>query len=85
MKEFLKSIHVSKISKLLGFFRRLSREENGQATVEYMLLLAVVVSIAIYALKKIGKPLFLRISRAVDGQIKDFFKPSKLHYFRIGR
>ncbi|MEO5968701.1 MAG: hypothetical protein ABIQ95_02135, partial [Bdellovibrionia bacterium] len=70
------------VKKLGLYFKRLFLSETGQATTEYILLLAVVVSMFLL-FKKILGPFLYRISNAASASIENKLG-GNLHYFRIG-
>ncbi len=65
---------------------RLRNRSGGQATVEYILMLFVVVSLATILAKKFLEPTFNLIANSLGEKIEStLFKPGAMHRFRIGR
>ncbi len=66
-----------------GFCRNLIREEGGQATTEYILLLATMVALAVYALNTVLKPLFGRLQGTVSQEFQRLLFGGDLHSFPV--
>lgn len=61
-----------------GFIRRLGSEDAGQATVEYIVLLAVVTVLALF-LGKALRPIIRKIIDSSTGYIDRLFSKGDLH------
>lgn len=57
--------------------RRFLFEEDGQATTEYVLILAVLVSIAILLIRDLIRPLVDRMGETLSKQIESMFQPGE--------
>lgn len=62
---------------------RLWREEEGQATTEYILLLAIIVGMLVTLLKKLIAPAYSKLLLAMSNQIEKKIFGVDLHYFPI--
>ena len=58
---------------------RFLRDEKAQATTEYILILAVLVSIAILLIRDLIRPTLDRISTSLTKRIDELFKPGAMH------
>lgn len=58
-------------------FRRFVEEEVAQATTEYVLILAVLVSIAILLIRDLIRPLVDRLGESLSNQIESMFEPGE--------
>ncbi|MGK5088695.1 hypothetical protein WDW86_14145 [Bdellovibrionota bacterium FG-2] len=59
--------------------------DSGQATVEYIVMLAVAVSLIMVMINMFLKPVFLRLKDMVVGKFNSFFFAGDLHKFPIRR
>ncbi len=67
-------------------FRLLARDERGQASVEYILMLTVSLMILTTVIKKFIQPYLAKISgRLVDRMQSTLFNKANLHHLKIGR
>ena len=62
---------------------RLLRDQRGQATTEYILMLAIVVSLLMFAMKNLLKPMFDGLTKRLSGRFDKFFS-GDLHHLRFG-
>jgi Flp pilus assembly pilin Flp len=60
-------------------------DEQGQATTEYILILAVVITFLISMIKKFIRPAFARLAQGMSQRIEKQFFGANLHQFRIRR
>ena len=64
----------------MSFGRSLLRDEGGQATIEYILMLSIMVALIISTLKKILAPIFERAKETLANSIKNtLFRPGSMH------
>lgn len=55
-------------------------DENGQATIEYILILAVLVMIAILLVRDLIRPVLTRMNAVItEAMEKGMFKPETMH------
>ncbi len=69
-------------------FRFLSRflsDDQGQATVEYILILSVTVIVAVGVMKKFIVPAFAKMQAALSNNIDKQLFGANMHYYRIRR
>ena len=59
--------------------------EKGQATTEYMLILAMIVSMLVMMIKKLLQPMFQKLMGMVSNTIEKKFFGSDLHTYRVRR
>ncbi len=64
-------------------FRELISCDSGQATVEYVVMLAVAVSLLLIMINVFLKPFFLKLKDRVSGRFSSFFFAGDLHKFPI--
>lgn len=58
-------------------------DEQGQATTEYILMLAMAVSLCLFVIKKFIRPAFEKLSSTLDKIIQRKLFGANLHQFRI--
>jgi len=54
-------------------------DENAQATTEYVLILAVIVSIAILLVRDLIQPVLARMNATLTRAIEKMFNPATMH------
>ncbi|HAR42126.1 MAG TPA: hypothetical protein DCS07_05765 [Bdellovibrionales bacterium] len=59
------------------------RDDRAQATVEYILIMMIVMSFVLLLFRSFLKPAFQRMSEAVSKRLDGFF--GDFHYFPVGR
>jgi hypothetical protein len=59
------------------------RDERAQASVEYILMMAVVVAFVLLFARKFVRPLFQKLNEAVEDRWKNLFRSEALHRFRM--
>jgi Flp pilus assembly pilin Flp len=60
--------------------RRFLRDESGQATIEYVLILSVLVSIALLLIRDLLRPILTRFTDSLSKAIEErMFKPGSMH------
>ena len=64
---------------------RLIKNRRGQATVEYILMLAVMVGFTLLVITRLIKPAFEKISNSVNKSLEDKLIHTDLHFFKIGK
>lgn len=62
---------------------RLLKDEEGQATTEYILILAVVCTFLISVVKKLLQPMFAQLLSFAQNFIEKKFFGADLHFYRI--
>ena len=80
--------NVGKIFKraLAAQTRAFLKSESGQATTEYVLMLAIVVSLTVMLINKLLKPgLNILLTNVSDKFNNRLFSPQALHYFPLGQ
>ncbi|MBC7387272.1 MAG: hypothetical protein H7301_14055 [Cryobacterium sp.] len=55
----------------MKFFRNFVDEESAQATIEYILILAVLVTIAILLVRDLIRPVMTRLSESIQSMVSD--------------
>jgi Flp pilus assembly pilin Flp len=56
------------------------RDTSGQATTEYVLILAVIVTIALLVIRDLVQPLLARFTESISKTIEEkMFKPGSMH------
>jgi hypothetical protein len=60
-------------------------DESGQATTEYILMLAIIVILFLIMLKQLIKPMFASLLKALNKKYENFFAPENLHNFPVRR
>lgn len=61
-------------------------DESGQASAEYMLMLAIALALAASVIKKLIQPTFTKLSAALSSQLENsLFNQANMHTLRIGR
>lgn len=64
--------------------RRGIAEESGQATTEYILMLAMMVSLAVMVINKVIRPVIQQLGETLFAQIQaKLFRPGAMHRFRV--
>jgi Flp pilus assembly pilin Flp len=63
----------------------LYRDEDGQASAEYILMLALGVAMAITVARKLVKPMMERLAEAYSARVSELFSKASLHSLKIGR
>ncbi len=69
----------------MHWLQRLWREDQAQATTEYILLLAVIVGLVVTLVKKLVQPVFKRLLQVLTSNIESKFFGGDLHTFRVHR
>ncbi len=60
--------------------RSFHRDETAQATTEYILILAVMVTIAIVLVRDLLRPILARFTESISDAIeKGMFQPGRMH------
>lgn len=70
---------------VLGALARLPRDEDGQASAEYILMLAVGVAMAITLVRKFIRPILARLAEAYSAQLSTLFSKANMHSLKVGR
>lgn len=66
--------------------RRLVLDDKGQATTEYILMLAIIVGLTIIAIKTLIRPVYEALRENLTKRIDEtLFKEGNLHHIRIGK
>ncbi len=67
--------------KCLNFLR----DEEGQATTEYILMLSIAVMMAVMVMKKLIGPVYAKLAGAVSNSLQNKLFNTNLHVFKIGQ
>jgi Flp pilus assembly pilin Flp len=60
--------------------RRFWRDESAQATIEYVLILSVLVAIALLLIRDLIRPILTRFTDSLSKAIEEkMFKPGSMH------
>jgi len=70
-------------SRFLKVWIEFLHEESGQATTEYILILAVIMGFLVSIIKKLIQPIFSRMASAMTQRIQNQFFGANLHKFRV--
>lgn len=65
--------------------RNLIRETSGQATTEYILLLAVVMTMLLFLIKKLIQPYLIKLRDALAERFNSTLFGADLHRIRLKR
>ncbi len=68
----------------MGMLRRLFQDESAQATTEYMLMLAVAITIAVAMIKKVLQPAYDRLKVALADQLEKNLFGGNMHSLKVG-
>jgi hypothetical protein len=69
----------------LANVRRCCEDESGQASAEYILMLAVGIAMAITLVRKFIRPVLARLADAFSAQLAELFSKDNLHTLKFGR
>ncbi len=72
-------------AKVHRWFRDFWEEEDGQATVEYTLVLSIMISLAVIVVRTFIAPLYTRMLSMISKKIENEVFGADLHTFRVRR
>ena len=65
-------------------YSRFYSDEEGQATTEYILVLAMIMGFLVMTIKKLITPAFAKFSSNITGLMDQRIMKADLHCFRVG-
>lgn len=68
-----------------ALFLRFLKDDEGQATTEYILILSVTVILAVGVMKKFVGPVFAKLSSTLTANIDKQLFGANMHYYRVRR
>jgi Flp pilus assembly pilin Flp len=71
--------------KLINLIHAIRKDEEGQASTEYVLMLSIVVSLTLFVVKNFIKPTFEKLSRVLSNTLQNQLFGANLHVFRVPR
>jgi hypothetical protein len=63
----------------------LLHDQQGQGTVEYIVMLSVSVGFVMVVMKKLIAPTFAKVTAAISRNVEDRLTKADLHTFRVRR
>jgi Flp pilus assembly pilin Flp len=69
----------------MEWFLRFLKSEDGQATTEYMLILAIVSGMLVMLVKKLIQPSFQKLIASVNSAIQKQLFGMDMHVYRVRR
>jgi len=68
-----------------GRLQAFLRDEGGQATIEYLLILSIVATFLLMAVTKLIRPAFSKLNSYITNSIEKKFFGGDLHHFPVRR
>jgi Flp pilus assembly pilin Flp len=65
--------------------KRLFADTDGQASIEYVLMLAIAVSLAVLVMRKLLKPLFGKLNEVLAKRMEGMLSSGNLHQIKLSR